>query len=123
MRAVEVARVYEHPPADGRYRVLVDRLWPRGVSRASLELDEWATDVAPSTALRRWYGHDPNRVSAFRERYRAELAAEPARSGVLRLVELAATQPLLLLTATRDVDGSGAAVLRDVLLDQLTSTR
>lgn len=109
--AVRLGRVYDDPsPEDGR-RVLVDRIWPRGLAKAKAGIDEWAKDVAPSTELRRWYGHDPARFEEFRRRYRAELA-EPQRQAALRqLQELARSGPLTLVTATRDIDHSQAAVL------------
>jgi uncharacterized protein YeaO (DUF488 family) len=108
---VDVRRVYDDPsPEDGR-RVLVDRIWPRGLAKARAGIDEWAKEVAPSTELRRWYGHDPGRFEEFRRRYQAELA-EPQRQAALRhLRELARSGPLTLVTATRDVDHSQAAVL------------
>jgi uncharacterized protein YeaO (DUF488 family) len=109
--AVRLGRVYDEPsPEDGR-RVLVDRIWPRGLAKATAGIDEWAKDVAPSAELRRWYGHDPARFEEFRRRYQAELA-EPQRQAALRhLRELARSGPLTLVTATRDVDHSQAAVL------------
>jgi uncharacterized protein YeaO (DUF488 family) len=70
-------RVYEAPADDDGYRVLVDRLWPRGLSRSRARLDEWAKDVAPSADLRRWYGHDPDKFDEFARRYRGELDAMP----------------------------------------------
>ena len=108
---VRLGRVYDDPsPEDGR-RVLVDRIWPRGLAKARAGIDEWAKGVAPSTELRRWYGHDPARFEEFRRRYRAELA-EPLRQAALRhLRELARSGPLTLVTATRDIDHSQAAVL------------
>jgi uncharacterized protein YeaO (DUF488 family) len=113
---VEVVRVYEDPGrAPGEHRVLVDRLWPRGVKKAAIDYDEWAKDAAPSAELRRWYGHDPQRFAEFARRYRAELASPPDASEVDRLRGLAATRRLVLLTATRDVERSGAAVLCDVV--------
>lgn len=113
---IEVVRVYEDPGRSGsERRVLVDRLWPRGLKREAVDLDEWATDVAPSTELRRWYGHDPERFGEFARRYRAELTREPAAPEVERLRREASDVGLVLLTATRDVGRSGAAVLRSVL--------
>ena len=97
--------------ADDRYRVLVDRLWPRGVTKADAALDEWLKDAAPSTELRRWYGHDVQRFEEFARRYRAELRRPPASIASEHLVELARTEPITLLTATRDVEHSGALVL------------
>ncbi len=78
-------------------------------------LDEWAKDVAPSTDLRRWYGHDPARFDEFARRYRAELDRPPARDAVAALAARAAHEPLILLTATRDVERSGAHVLAEVV--------
>lgn len=113
---VQIVRVYDDTgPAPGTYRVLVDRLWPRGRTKASVELDEWAKDVAPSTELRRWYGHDPARFEAFAHRYRAELASPPAADAVARLAAAAGHRQVVLLTATRDIEHSGAVVLRAVL--------
>ncbi|MDA8268048.1 MAG: DUF488 family protein [Actinomycetota bacterium] len=118
MAHVEVVRAYEDPGRrPGEHRVLVDRLWPRGVQKASLDFDEWVKDAAPSTELRRWYGHAPERFSEFAGRYRAELEREPGAAIVERLRELTrADGRLVLLTATRDVEHSGAAVLRDLLV-------
>lgn len=114
---VEVVRVYEGPRRrPGEHRVLVDRLWPRGLAKASVDFDEWEKDVAPSTELRRWYGHDPARFTEFARRYRAELSAEPGGSVVKRLRQVAAKRRLVLLTATRDVEHSGAEVLRNVVV-------
>ena len=114
---VEVVRVYEDPGRrPGEHRVLVDRLWPRGVRKEALDFDEWPKDVAPSADLRRWYGHDPERFGEFARRYRTELDCEPGASVAERLREIAGGRGrLVLLTATRDVEHSGAAVLADVL--------
>ncbi|MFO7281094.1 MAG: DUF488 family protein [Thermoanaerobacterales bacterium] len=113
---VTVRRIYEPPEADaGRARVLVDRLWPRGVAKAAAGIDEWAKDAAPSTELRRWYGHEPERWPEFARRYRDELHRPPASGAVGRLLALARERPLTLVTATRDVDRSGARVLADHL--------
>ena len=114
---VEVVRVYEDPGRRaGEHRALVDRLWPRGVQKAAVDFDEWAKDAAPSAELRRWYGHDPERFGEFARRYKVELDHEPGASAVERLRGLArARGRLVLLTATRDVEHSGAAVLADVL--------
>ena len=117
MAHVEVVRAYEDPGRrPGEHRVLVDRLWPRGVQKAAVDCDEWAKDVAPSAELRRWYGHDPERFGEFARRYQAELGGDPGASAVERLRALAGSRRrLVLLTATRDVEHSGAAVLADVL--------
>lgn len=120
MAKVVVVRVYEDPGRSGaEHRVLVDRLWPRGVKKAALDLDGWVKDAAPSTALRRWYGHEPERFAEFARRYRAELAHEPAASTVDALRRRARRHRLVLLTATRDVERSGAEVLRRALVAEV----
>ena len=112
-RPVQVKRVYEPPdPGDGM-RVLVDRLWPRGVSRDQAAADLWLKDAAPSDALRRWYGHAPVRWAAFRRKYRAELAG---RMEILRLLdELRRRGPVTLLYGARDTAHNNAIVLSEVL--------
>ena len=113
---VEVVRVYEHTDRRrGEHRVLVDRLWPRGLAKEAVDHDEWAKDVAPSTELRRWYGHDAERFAEFSLRYRRELARAPAAQALSRLRDIAAKRRLVLLTATRDVEHSGAVVLQAAL--------
>ena len=108
---LRMRRVYDDLSPDDGTRVLVDRIWPRGLAKATARIDEWAKVVAPSTELRRWYGHDPSRFEEFRRRYQAELA-EPERQGAVRhLRELARSGPLTLLTATKDIEHSQAAVL------------
>jgi uncharacterized protein YeaO (DUF488 family) len=108
-------RVYEDTsPQDGT-RVLVDRVWPRGMRKEQAHLDEWLRDVAPSTELRRWYGHEPGRFAEFRRRYLAELRDAGHREAADRLRELADRDRLTLLTATKDVDHSQAAVLAEWL--------
>ncbi|MFB6440097.1 DUF488 domain-containing protein [Streptomyces sp. NPDC056411] len=112
---IRVRRVYEPPePADGA-RVLVDRLWPRGMAKADAPFDEWCKEAAPSSELRRWYGHEAERFAGFVERYRQELAGDAAQRALGRLRELAADGPLTLLTATKEVSASHAAVLAEVL--------
>jgi uncharacterized protein YeaO (DUF488 family) len=111
-----IVRVYEDTGRRrGEYRVLVDRLWPRGLTKEAVDNDEWEKDVAPSSNLRRWYGHEEGRFAEFAERYRAELASPQVAKALSRLRGLAARQELVLLTATRDVDHSAAAVLLTVL--------
>ncbi|MFC5994183.1 DUF488 domain-containing protein [Pseudonocardia hispaniensis] len=115
---VQVRRIYQQRTAHDGYRVLVDRLWPRGVAKSAAELDEWCTVVAPSTQLRTWYGHDPDRFAEFGRRYRAELrTAEPSRA-VEQLRARARQGTLTLLTATKDPAISAAAVLADVLRER-----
>ena len=119
-RRFEIRRAYDAPPRGGSYQVLVDRLWPRGVGKDEAALDEWAKDVAPSDGLRRWYGHEPEKFAEFAGRYRAELEESPGREVVARLRAEATSRPVTLVTATRDVEHSGAAVLRDVLAGRST---
>lgn len=112
---VRARRVYEEPTRDDGARVLVDRIWPRGMTKERAALDEWCKDIAPSSELRKWYGHDPDRFTDFRSRYRKELK-DPERAEALEhLRGLAKDGPLTLLTATKDVDISEAAVLADLL--------
>ena len=115
---VRVRRVYEQPePQDGT-RVLVDRLWPRGLRKDAARFDEWAKDVAPSSELRTWYGHDPEKFGEFCRRYTAELAQGTSRAALDHLAALAAAGPVTLLTATRDVGHSEAVVLAQLLQRQ-----
>ena len=113
--AIRVRRVYEPPAPEDGARVLVDRIWPRGLRKDAARLDEWAKDAAPSTELRQWYGHDPAKFTEFRQRYLNELADRPQRAELARLRALASSGPVTLLTATKDVDISQAAVLAQVL--------
>ena len=112
---VRLRRVYEDPSPDDGIRILVDRVWPRGLTKAAVHLDEWLKDIAPSTPLRRWYGHQPERFTEFRRRYLAELRDEQLEATLARLRELGRNGPVTLLTATRDIEHSQAAVLRDLL--------
>ena len=113
MERVRIRRVYDPvDPGDGT-RVLVDRLWPRGVKKSALALDAWEKSLAPSTDLRRWFGHDVERWREFCRRYRAELGAAPEAWG--RLLGYARRGRLTLLTATRDVEHSHAAALGALL--------
>ena len=112
---VGVRRVYDDAAADDGVRVLVDRVWPRGVRKDALALDLWLKDVAPSTGLRKWYGHVPEKFTEFRERYREELATSSARAALDHLRALANESTVTLLTATKDVEHSQAAVLAELL--------
>ncbi len=112
---VRVKRVYDEPdPSDGQ-RVLVDRLWPRGLSKDAVAVDEWLRDVAPSDDLRRWYRHDPARFAEFADRYRAELADAAHLGALQRLREYAEAGPVTLLTAVRDLAYAHTAVLVDLI--------
>ncbi len=111
--AFQLHRVYEEGIRG--HRVLVDRLWPRGMTKTEADLDEWLKDVAPTTELRRWYGHDVSRFDQFARRYRGELGESPAAMAVTHLLNLSSTETVILLTATRDLAHSGARVLADHL--------
>jgi len=115
---VRAARVYDDPGADDGVRVLVDRLWPRGLSKERARVDVWLRDVAPSAELRRWYGHDPDKHEEFVRRYVAELGDADHAEAWDRLRALVAEGPVTLLTATRDLTLSQASVLVDLLRDQ-----
>ncbi len=115
MQEVRARRVYEQAGrSDGR-RVLVDRLWPRGLSKEKAHLDEWVKAVAPSDELRRWYGHQPAKFAEFKRRYQTELT-EPERAEALgHLRDEARSGPVTLLTATKDLERSEAEVLVQLL--------
>lgn len=113
----QLRRIYDPVLEGDGYRVLVDRLWPRGITKADAALDEWARDIAPGTDLRRWYGHDPAEFDEFARRYTDELRRGPAVDVLARWRALARENPLTLLTATRDVPHSGARVLLTVLTE------
>jgi uncharacterized protein YeaO (DUF488 family) len=113
MDTIRVKRAYEPPARTDGARVLVDRLWPRGLARDRARIDAWIKDVAPSDGLRRWFGHDPGKWPEFRRRYRAELARNPA---LTELKELARSRrTVTLLFAAKDAEHNNAMVLRDVL--------
>ncbi|MDR2323539.1 MAG: DUF488 family protein [Microbacterium sp.] len=112
---VRVRRIYDPVEPDDGARVLVDRLWPRGVSKERADLHEWCKDVAPSTELRQWYAHDPERFAEFARRYREELA-DPTRAEALDGLQALLRQgPVTLLTAAKRSDISEATVLQEVL--------
>jgi len=110
---VRIKRIYDEAVADDGTRVLVDRLWPRGVRKADARLDEWCREVAPSPELRKWFGHDAARFEEFAAFYRGELAQRP--EPVARLRRMARNETLTLLYAARDPRCNHAAVLADVL--------
>ena len=111
---VRLKRAYERPARGDGTRVLIDRLWPRGVRKAEAELDRWAKDIAPSTALRKWFGHDPARWPEFRRRYAEEIRQHPDELAQLR--SLARAGPITLVYAAHDDLHNDAVVLRDLLL-------
>jgi uncharacterized protein YeaO (DUF488 family) len=108
---VSMGHAYDEPRPDDGERVLVDRLWPRGLAKARAALDSWCKQVAPSAELRIWYGHAPERFAEFTQRYQAELADAEHADAVTGLIDITRRRPLLLLTATKTLDISHAAVL------------
>jgi len=115
-------RAYEKPAKSDGFRVLVDRLWPRGVSKVNLRLDMWAKGAAPSTALRKWFGHDPERWLEFGQRYKIELKETEARDAVGEIVDRAKQAPTItLIYGAKDTEHNEAVILRDMLKRRVRS--
>ena len=112
---IVVKRAYESATPEDGYRVLVDRLWPRGLSRTALELDQWERDLAPGTELRKWFGHDPKRWNVFQQRYRSELASEDMQERMRHLLAQANGRTITLVYGAKDEEHNQAIVLQDVL--------
>jgi uncharacterized protein YeaO (DUF488 family) len=120
---IRVRRIYEEPESDDGFRVLVDRLWPRGIRRD--RVDAWLKDVAPSTELRRWFGHDPEKWTEFRERYLSELSGNPALAELVSLAKTHAARGktgMTLLYGAKVTDQNHALVLREALQDSTLLT-
>lgn len=117
---IALKRAYDPPDEADGVRVLVDRLWPRGLTKTSAAIDQWAKDVTPSTELRKWFHHDPDHWDEFRRRYLAELKDKGSELDELR--KLAQAGPITLIYAARDTPHLHATVLRDVLLGASTRT-
>lgn len=118
---IRIKRVYDPPEESDGVRILVDRLWPRGLARAGAQIDAWEKEVAPSDALRRFFGHDLTRWEEFQRRYRAELRESPAREALERLAERARRSRVTLLYAARDPAHNNAVVLSQALEDSVAS--
>lgn len=116
---IRVARVYDPAGPDDGSRILVDRLWPRGLAKAAAALDDWCKAVAPSTELRTWYGHDPARFDEFTAKYLAELEDADRADALATLTETCRHGTTTLLTATKELEISHAAVLARVLAEQV----
>lgn len=115
VHSISIKRVYEPPsPADG-YRILVDRLWPRGVKRDHAAIDQWMKEIAPSHELRRWFAHDPVKWPAFHARYQAELSTDTCTALINSILETAKSQPVTLLFAAKSEAHNNAVVLKHVL--------
>ena len=114
--SIALKRAYDEPSASDGTRVLVERLWPRGISKEHVQIDLWLKDVAPSTELRKWFNHDPQKFPEFRRRYETELKSEAAQEAMKKLREIAKQGQLTLIFAARDIEHSNAFVLKDLLL-------
>jgi uncharacterized protein YeaO (DUF488 family) len=110
---IQIKRAYQTASRGDGYRLLVDRIWPRGLGKEAARIDDWMKEIAPSTALRRWFGHEPARWAEFRRRYFAELRDRPKL--VERLVELARSRPLTLVYSAKDEKHNNAVALREFL--------
>jgi uncharacterized protein YeaO (DUF488 family) len=119
LSSIAIKRAYDNPAPQDGVRILIDRLWPRGVSKTELKLDAWPRELAPSTGLRKWYGHDPGRFAEFRRRYKAELAERPEQLNALR--RMVKGRAATLITATRELDLSHAEVMRSILQRKRTT--
>lgn len=117
--AVRTKRVYNEPAPDDGTRVLVDRLWPRGISKDRAHVDLWLKEVAPSQELREWFGHDPEKFAEFSQRYKAELASGSAHEAWATLCDLARRGPVTLIFAARDAEHANARVLQDLLTHEI----
>jgi uncharacterized protein YeaO (DUF488 family) len=110
---IRIKRVYDPVGENDGYRVLVDRVWPRGLSRDKARIDEWAKELAPSRELRQWFGHDPAKWEAFRQRYFAELARQEGR--LQEFAEMARSAPLTLVFSSRETRYNNAVALKEYL--------
>lgn len=112
---IQICRIYADQQPDKGTRVLVDRIWPRGISKEQARLDHWYRDIAPSAELRKWFGHDPQRWAAFRQKYRKELKDEAQQERLSELADMARSDGLVLLYGAKDSEHNQAVVLRDLL--------
>jgi uncharacterized protein YeaO (DUF488 family) len=115
---IKVKRIYEKAEDTDGFRVLVDRLWPRGVKKEEAKLDLWLKDIAPSDELRKWFGHDPTKWEEFKKRYKTELS--PKRKLLDNLVEDAQGKDITLLYASRETEHNNVIVLKDVLEERMS---
>ncbi len=116
IRVLKIKRVYEPPAAEDGYRILVDRIWPRGITKAKADIKEWRRDLAPSTDLRKWYGHDPDKWDEFRRRYRAELEAAGKISDIREIADMARSQDVTLVFGARDPFHNQAVAVKEIAL-------
>ena len=116
-QTIIVKRIYDEPGSDDGTRVLVDRLWPRGIKKENAAIDLWLKEIAPSNELRKWFQHDPAKFAEFRQRYETELHAPEQQAALAKLRQLAGQGPLTLLFAAKDSEHNNACVLRDILVN------
>jgi uncharacterized protein YeaO (DUF488 family) len=116
-QTITIKRIYEEPGPNDGMRVLVDRLWPRGIKKENAAIDLWLKEVAPSNELRKWFQHDPAKFAEFRQRYETELHSPEQQAALTKLHQLVEQGPLTLLFAAKDSEHSNAWVLRDILTD------
>jgi len=116
---IAIKRAYEAAGAEDGYRVLVDGLWPRGLTKAGLKIDVWMREIAPSTALRKWYGHKPEKWEEFRKKYRQELSKPPRKPLLDELVGHAGREQVTLVFGARDAERSNAAVIAEIVRSEL----
>ena len=115
MKNIKIKRVYNDPEDSDGYRILIDRIWPRGLSKEDAKLDDWNKDLAPSTKLRKWFDHDPDKFEIFSEKYKKEL--ENSNEYVKKLIEKAQDNTVTLLYGAKDTEHNQAVVLKQVIED------
>lgn len=115
---IRLKRIYDEPSAEDGTRVLADRLWARGITKERARIDLWAKEVAPSTELRKWYSHDPERFDEFEARYRTELSSPQGEAALADVEGCVSEGTLTLLTSAKDIEISHLAVLRKVLRER-----
>ena len=115
MKNIKIKRVYNDPEDSDGYRILIDRIWPRGLSKEDAKLDNWNKDLAPSTKLRKWFDHDPDKFEIFSEKYKKEL--ENSNEDLKKLIEKAQDNTVTLLYGAKDTEHNQAVVLKQVIED------
>ena len=115
MKTIQIKRVYDEPSKSDGYRILIDRIWPRGLSKEDAKLDDWNKDLAPSTKLRKWFDHDPDKFEIFSEKYKKEL--ENSNEDLKKLIEKAQDNTVTLLYGAKDTEHNQAVVLKQVIED------
>ncbi len=120
---MKLKKAYEPPAKADGLRILVERLWPRGLTKERAAIDLWLKDIAPSTELRKWYGHDPAKWAEFRQRYIAELKKEPAHAAVIALLETAAKRNVTLVYSAHDEQHNSAVLLNEYLTTRTSGSR